>query len=317
MLKERILLTLKYLWEESTADHYVTCVDIMQFLEKNGIKAPSRNTIYKDIKQLQELGIDIDQYKGTQNHYWIRDRIFTTTELQLLIDAVQAAQFISKGISNEIIDKLSVFAEPGNTELINRKLLVASRPKSTNERLFFNVNELQHAIAHKKKVRFLYVDYDPSKKKVYRHDNQVYYVSPFSMLWNGDNYYMIGWSDSHGKVACFRVDRMDRVSAVDEKAHSKPIGYKESEFYSQIFSMYDGPECEVELICINEMMNTIIDRFGSVVETEIIDEDHFKVVANVHLSNNFFGWLCALAGKIKLISPLEAIEQLHDLIQKV
>ena len=69
MLNERVLLTLKYLWEESTADNYVTCVDIMRYLEEHGLKAPSRTTVYKDIKQLQTLGIDIEQKKSTQNHY--------------------------------------------------------------------------------------------------------------------------------------------------------------------------------------------------------------------------------------------------------
>ena len=51
MLKDRLLLTLKYLWEESNAENYVTCVDIMRYLEKHGLEAPSRSTVYKDIKQ--------------------------------------------------------------------------------------------------------------------------------------------------------------------------------------------------------------------------------------------------------------------------
>lgn len=317
MLNERILLTLKCLWEESTAEDYVTCVDIMHYLEAHGLKAPSRTTVYKDIKQLQEFGIDIEQKKGTQNHYWVGDRVFSTAELQLLIDAVQAARFISKSNSNAIIDKLSVFAGPGNQELLNRRLLVETRPKSTNDRVFLSVNELQYAITHKKKVTFYYVDYSPKKKKVYRHEGQLYSVSPFSILWNGDNYYMIGWSDNRELVACFRVDRMDKVSAIEEKAHAKPKGYRESDFYSQIFSMYDGQECEVVLLCQNSMMNTIIDRFGTGVDTEIYDVDRFKANVTVHLSNNFYGWLCALAGKVKLIAPQSAVDQLHELIKKL
>ena len=317
MLDDRKLLTLKYLWEESTEEHYVSCVDIMRYLAEQGLKAPSRATIYKDINQLQEFGIDIEQKKGTQNHYWIRDRVFSLAELQLLTDAVQAAQFISKSNSATIIDKLNMFAEPGNDQLLNRMLLVESRPKSTNERVFVIVNELQYAIANKKKVHFYYVDYSPAKKKVYRHNGQLYSVSPFSILWNGDNYYMIGWSDTHDKIACFRVDRMDKASAVEERAHAKPKRYRESDYYSQIFSMYDGPECEVVLLCQNEMMNTIIDRFGIGVNAEIMDRNRFKATVTVHLSNNFFGWLCALAGKVKLIAPQTAVDQLHELVQKV
>lgn len=317
MLTDRTLLTLKCLWEESTKERYVTCSDIMRYLEKHGLKAPSRTTIYKDIDQLKKFGIDIRQYKGTQNHYWIEDRVFKTEELQLLIDAVQAAQFISKKVSNGIIDKLSVFVAPENKEIIDRKLLVESRPKSTNDKIFENVNTLQRAISRKKKVNFQYVDFNQKQKKVYRHDGQVYTVSPFSILWNGENYYMIGWSDNRDIVACFRVDRMDNVYVKDEKAHSKPKGYKEQNYYSQVFSMYDGPECEIRLLCRNDMMNTIIDRFGTGVKTEIFDRERFSVVTTVHLSNNFYGWLCALAGKVKLVYPQSAVDELHELIQKV
>ena len=317
MLTDRVLLTLKYLWEESSEENYATGVDIMNYLEDHGIKAPSRNTIYRDIKQLQELGVQIVVYKGTQNHYWIDERVFSTAELQLLTDAVQAAQFISKKRSNEILDKLAVFAEPGNPELLNRRLLIETRPKSTNDNILFVVNELQHAIATKKKVNFQYVDYSPSKKKVFRHNGQVYSVSPYSMLWNGANYYMLGWSDSHGKVVCFRVNRIEKVQVTDVRIVPKPRGYREQDYYSEIFSMYDGPECEVELLCTNDMMNIIIDRFGTGVKTSVMDKDHFKVIAKVHISNVFYGWLCGLAGKVKLISPKSAVDELYELVKMV
>ena len=86
--------------------------------------------------------------------------MFSSAELQLLVDAVQAAQFISKKKSEEIIDKLTMFAGFGSGDLLNRKLLIASRPKSSNENILFVVNELQYAINHKKKVQFKYVDYE-------------------------------------------------------------------------------------------------------------------------------------------------------------
>ncbi len=226
VIKNKLLLLARYLWENTDQNHTASVADIADYLEKNGAGKITRATVYNDIKTLQEFGIPVEKYKGTQNHYWISERVFSEAELQLLVDAVQAARFITRKRSSEIIDKLSRFTND-NSEVLNRKLLLGALPKSTNENILFSVNELQYAINHKRKVTFRYVDYAPNKKKVFRHDGQLYSVSPFSILWNGDNYYMIGWSDSHGKIACFRVNRMVQTTATDILGVTKPKDYKE------------------------------------------------------------------------------------------
>ncbi|MBQ8995162.1 MAG: WYL domain-containing protein [Oscillospiraceae bacterium] len=317
MTKNRLLLTLQYLWNETDADHKVSGVGLMKYLASRGLKPPTRNTIYKDIAELQEFGVRIEKYKGTQNWYWIDERVFSGAELQLLVDAVQAATFISRKKSTQLIEKLAVFAGRDEDEVLNRKLHTAIRPKSSNDDLLYIVNEIQYAINKKRKITFLYADYNERKKKVYRHDSQIYVVSPYSMLWNDDNYYMIGWSDSHDKVVCFRVNRIEKVSVIGDRAVRKPKGYREQDYYSQIFSMYDGLECEVKLLCTNDMMNIIVDRFGLSVKTDIMDSEHFRVTATVRLSTTFYGWICSLGGKVKLLSPQEAVDGLHELIAKI
>jgi len=317
MTNDRLLSTLEYLWKETDVRHTVSCVDIMKYLSTRGIKVPTRNTVYKDIKTLQDFGIPIEKYKGTQNRYWIDQRVFTDAELQLLTDAVQAAQFISRKRSGEILEKLAVFAGRDENELLKRKLTVGLRPKSTNENILFIVNELQHAINRHRKVTFRYMDYNEKKKKVFRHDGQLYSLSPYSMLWNGDNYYVIGWSDSHEKVVTFRVNRIDNVTVTAERAVGRPKGYRESDYYSEIFSMYDGPECDVQLLCTNDMMNVIVDRFGLGADTKVMDEDHFRADVTVRLSTTFYGWLCSLAGKVKLVSPQSAVDELQELLRKM
>ena len=79
--------------------------------------------------------------------------------------------------------------------------------------------------------------------------------------------------------------------------------------------MLDGKPCEVELLCENPLMGNIIDRFGEQVHTEVVDGTHFKVITTVDLSNNFYGWVFASAGKIKILSPAEAINGFNTLIE--
>ena len=72
--------------------------------------------------------------------------------------------------------------------------------------------------------------------------------------------------------------------------------------------MLDGTECEVELLCENALMNSIIDRFGESVDTRIVDEAHFVAKAKVDLSGTFYGWVFASAGRMKIIGPQEALD---------
>ena len=55
-------------------------------------------------------------------------------------------------------------------------------------------------------------------------------------------------------------------------------------------------------------MNSIIDRFGEDVSTQVVDESHFSVEATVDLSSNFYGWVFASGGKMKITAPQEAVE---------
>lgn len=72
--------------------------------------------------------------------------------------------------------------------------------------------------------------------------------------------------------------------------------------------MLNGKECSVTLLCENILMNSIIDRFGEDVPVQIVDADHFTAQVTVDLSSNFYGWVFASAGKMKITAPQEAVE---------
>ena len=67
--------------------------------------------------------------------------------------------------------------------------------------------------------------------------------------------------------------------------------------------MLTGKTCRVMLLCENAFMNSIIDRFGEDVPTQIVDENHFTVEATVNLSSNFYGWVFTSGGKMIITAP--------------
>lgn len=309
-LSNRTLLVLKHLWEKSDEDHPITISNLREYLSQSNISADPR-TLRKDIEQLIQLGVDIVCNRSVQNQYHVATRHFDSPEVKLLIDAIQSARFITPKKSKELINKLSTFVAPCDVKVLKRQLYVEGRTKANNESIYLTVDRLQTAITDEHKVRFQYFSYSAVKEKKLRHNGDFYDVSPYALVWYNDTYYLAGHHQRRGIVAKFRVDRIVNLEIVEEDAIPKPADFSVAEFFAHEFSMFDGKDCRVELLCENPLMNSIIDRFGESVDTKIIDDKHFLATATVDLSSNFYGWVFASAGKMKIVGPQEAVSEFN------
>lgn len=142
-----------------------------------------------------------------------------------------------------------------------------------------------------------------------KHNGAIYRFSPYDLIWNNDRYYVFGWSERHGKVVKFRVDRMVNANESMARYHPRPAEYDVQAFCSQVFMMYDGEPCRVKLRCSNSMMNTIVDRFGDVVEVHKLDDATFIAEADVFTSATFYAWIFAYGGAITIIEPQKIVEE--------
>lgn len=310
----RLLLVLQLLWTTTDFEHPATIKDIISFLKVHGIDA-TRKTIAGDIEDFRSIGIDIDCIRSTQNRYYIDTRIFELPEVKLLVDAVQSARFITTKKSKALIKKLSSFVSQYQGDVLKRQLYVDSRTKAKNESVFYVVDNIHTAIRIKNKITFQYLEYNQKKEKVLKYNGYVYTVSPYALLWNDDCYYVVGFSEKHQKTITFRVDRIVKLEIIAEKARPKPRDLKISSYFSQIFSMFEGDVCEIELLCDNDTMKYIVERFGEGVKTELVDNDHFRVTAPVALSQMFYGWVFQFGGKIRLTAPDNVVYEYNKMLE--
>lgn len=316
MNKSRILEIFKFLWENTDENHPATVKDINDSLEKHSLSA-DRKTIYKDIDTLIDYGVDIVVNRLRSNEYYIGDRIFELSELKMLVDQVQSAKFISRKKSKELIEKISKFAGKEQKAILGRELYVSDRVKMTNEQIYYIIDGIQRAMEENKKISFQYSEYLPNKKKVAKHNGQVYTLSPYGLMWNEDNYYVVGYSERHGKIVNFRVDRiMQPVVITKDDIIERPRDFDMSEYCTKVFSMYMGEEAEVELLVENSLMDSIIDKFGEDVRTELVDKDHFKVIQKVSLSRTFYAWVFTFQGDIKIIKPERAAKEFNKMLKQ-
>ena len=299
---KRSLFILKYLSEQTDENHLATILQINDYLQQYELDA-NRETISDCIKELQEVGYDIFCVRSTQNQYYMRERPFSIAEVKLLVDAVQSSRFVSKEQSMELVSKLADLVGSHKSEILKRHLYIESRAKTDNTDIMEYVDRIHRAIIEQRKVKFKYYEYTPNKEKVLRYGGQIYTVAPYVLVWNNDMYYVVGFYEEKDRVSKFRIDRMCELTLSEEQAEDIQNDLNMSDFFEKEFSMMNGKLCEVELLCENKLMSSIIDKFGQDVHTEIVDEGHFKVIVEINLSGNFYGWVFASRGAMQIIGP--------------
>jgi predicted DNA-binding transcriptional regulator YafY len=314
--KSRLLFLLELLNRETDEEHPITIAEIISRLNAEGFTA-TRKTVARDVDTLMAHGTDVVCNKSRQNQYFIGERHFEMPELMLLVDAVQAARFISKNHSQTLIGKLSALASTHQADRFNRQLYVDKRVKSVNEKVLITVDLLQTAIQTKMQVTFQYFEYTASKKKVLKHGGQVYAFSPYALLWNNDSYYALGYSESHGKVVKFRVDRMASPKLAEIPAAPKPNDFRVEEYAKSVFLMYDDETRTVTLKCENTLMKSIVDQFGVKTKTAIVDDKHFTAEVDVSVSPTFFGWVLGFGGKMSIAAPDDVKARYIELMRKI
>ena len=281
------------------------------FWQQHGIQA-GRKSVYTDIELLQNAGMDIVCVKSSQNKYFVGQRLFELPELKLLVDAVESSRFITEKKSTALIKKLGHLTSTAQAEQLNRRIYMGGTPKPENESIYYNVDTIHNAVQKKQQITFQYFEYTPKKEKVLKHDGYKYRFSPYAMIWNRDCYYAVGWSEKHGKIAQFRVDRMTAVEPL-EQTEVQTLDFDPAEYVRKVFGMYPDDLCTVELLCDNEVMRSVIDRFGENVQTETVDEQHFRATVEVAPSPPFFSWVFTFSGKIRIVSPAAVLEEMQDM----
>lgn len=315
--KLRPFLIAKILQERTDEEHTLTTNEICRILqEEYGIET-FRTTVKADVELLQRVGVGIQGIRSTQNRYNFIDRTFDTAELKILIDAVQSAKFISKTKSDHLTEKLYKLAGSYKAAELKRNLVVDGRYKAAGEQILLIVDAINEAINQGVKIRFQMTEFDAEKSQVLHNDGETYTFSPYSLVWDGDFYYMVGWSEKYRSVGSHRVDRIARVPEVtSEPAVAPPAGFDINQYINTMFRMYDAPRAEVELVVDEGLMDAMIDKFGPDVATETLLFGRFRLKATVSVGTPFFNWVFGFGGRVQIAGPAEVREEYEARVRK-
>ena len=191
-----------------------------------------------------------------------------------------------------------------NTEKLVRNVDVENRLKADNEKIYYIMEALNDAINASKKVSFQYFTYNVRKEQKLKYDGYTYVFSPYKLIWNGDYYYVVGFSEKHKGIGSFRVDRIVRCPKIlDDDAVQPPKNFDMNVYLNSMFRMYNGQRKQIELVCSNDVMDAIIDKFGKEVTVLANDMQSFRAIVNTAVGRVFYSWVFGFAGKVTIKSP--------------
>ena len=352
-------VVLQYLLKYSDENNPKSSYDIIGYLENCGISA-ERRSIYKDIEDINRImlmlqeDIDLDAvgrmfaeaeesgdeeeindlktvlYDKNKKGFYVRQRKFEVEDMRLLAECVYSAKFIAEGQSKRLVDVICDFVSDEQAKRIRHNAFLTDRVKTDNRGVLNNIATINDALSRHldgephtpEKITFQYLKYmvGDMSKQVERRKGARYTISPFQLLINDGNYYLLAFDDLSQEKRTYRVDRMKDIRFTGEprdgEEEFKEIDLKT--YTKRVFSMYGGEQKLVEIRFINPLLDAVVDRFGTKdVQYVKVDDKHFSVTAKVEISDQFFGWILGFGKKAKLIYPEAVIDQLRAYMDKI
>jgi predicted DNA-binding transcriptional regulator YafY len=254
--------------------------------------------------------MDIQCRKGKTPGWFVGQREFELPEVKLLVDAVQSSRFITQKKSDALIQKLEGLTSVHQARQLQRQVYVSGRIKLMNESIYYNIDTLHAAVAERKAITFLYFDYNIYRRKVFRREGERYAVSPYGLIWNSENYYLVAFDHLNQDMRHYRVDKMTQIEITDQPRQGEELypHFHLAQYGQKHFGMYSGQELVVTLRGRRSMAGVVWDRFGQDVILSSDGPEHFTVRLSVVMSPQFFGWLFGLDGGIVITAPQEAVE---------
>ena len=320
--KAKLLYLARILSQQTDQEHPMTIARMMDLLQAQGVDVRDRKSLYDDLETLRVFGMDIEkQREGRSVGYYVAGREFELPELKLLVDAVQSSRFITHNKTNQLIRKLERLASVHQARQLQRQVYVTRRIKAMNESIYYTVDALHEAIDSGKQIRFHYFEWALGRgrervEKRLRRGGGWYQVSPFSLVWDNENYYLVAFETESGTVRHYRVDKMQNLTVTDLPREGLPENFDPAAYAGSLFGMYNGVQETVKLRFENSLIGVVADRFGREVFLSPDGDSHFTVTTKVAVSPQFLSWVFSFGPQAQILSPEPVRNQFLQLLHE-
>lgn len=314
---KKILICYVYeiLKEYSDEDHKLSQSQIVSLIHKEYGMTCDRKAVGRNINMLMDAGVDISTYEDNNQGYYLNERIFTDSEIKMLIDTVLASRYIPNNHAKELIHKLSGLS---NHYFKERTPYISQSERwihTDNQNVFYNIEILDEAIEEHLKVSFTYNQYAIDLKMHPRHGYS-YEVDPYQITCSNGRYYLVGNYDKHDCVTNFRIDLITDVKKLEipatpfENLPNRKSAFNISDYEKYALNMYDGKKISAVIRLRPERIGDVIDWFGKDITILSKEEDGYIRVRVTASDNGLRIWAIQYGRIVEILSPLDLRENI-------
>jgi predicted DNA-binding transcriptional regulator YafY len=352
--KMKPYLVYQYLLHHSDENHTVTAFDICSYLQEKGINA-ERRSIYKDIaaindalwlledndhniEDLADAKEEDGDYEDTivydrrrkDKGFYVDHRKYDAADIRLISECIYSSKYISQAEAERLVSIMKDFVSDRQAAEIRTDALVNDRTRTLNKYALSNVSIIYDAMSRElngerhtpEKIRFQYQKSQISdlSHQVERKHGAKYVVSPWKLIINDGNYYLLAFSDEYQEMRTYRVDRMKSIvrTGVPREGREAFEAIDLKSYTQRTFSMFNGEKVRVQIRFRNPLLDAVLERLGK--EKTIYkkaDDYHFTVSAEIEISDQFFGWICGFGNQAIIMGPESVQKQFTDYIDKI
>lgn len=305
-LKIKTLKLLEILYTQTDENNRLKTNELINILAAQGYKC-DRRSIYDDIEAFREIGCDIKKERG----YYVASRALELPEVKILLDAVASSEFLTAEQTDELASKLVGLLSDAQAEQLKYQFYTNTliKNRATEEQdIFHTVDTLSYAIHWQRQVKFNYIKNDRKK---------AHFVSPYSLIWNNQRYYIVGFDYHLNEISHFRVEKISDVELTGRA--SRPIN-EVSDYESELdsadylistYNMFSGEICKAKI----KFHIDIIDEFKKHFDNgsfKSCGKNYFLTEVEVAESDGFVSFALSYGDKLQVLEP----ESLADRIGK-
>ncbi len=180
------------------------------------------------------------------------------------------------------------------------------------------MDTLSRAILEDSKVEFEYLVWGKNKKLVTKGAKKRL-LSPWALIWQDQNYYLMAYDTDASKMKHFRVDKMRHVNMTGIQRDGRKDFEKidMSSYVEETFSMYGGRLETVTLDLPEDLIGIAYDRFGTDVSQRPGNPGRILVRTKCYVSATFYGWLSGLGGDVLIAGPDNIRDEYRDYLKSI
>ena len=253
--------------------------------------------------------------------YWLDVKSsdeLTPEEVMYLIDAVQYSKHINDRKAETLIKKIKAAANtPIDREFSNYRLLT-KYDRTTGNAFFENIEKINRAIAHGKRVSFTDNEYGIDKK-LHPKERRKIVADPYYVVVVDGNYYVLCTKKDSSAIKSYRIDRLTNVEEKDEvfpvNETVKKIMSDPGEYIIEHRYMNSGRTISVVLLADQSIIGDLIDSFGTRISIVPAGEGSERVAVRFKSSEkDILNWAIQYGTSAEIVSPLYLRNEIENRI---